>query len=270
MFPTLYESTFISLQTMWVFVALALLVSSYLTVQRLKRAHINFTLLIKHSTSILVFATLSSRLIYLIFHLDSYMPSFDLRTLINIVSIWDQGFSFWGAILGATAVGFYHLYKSEENLWKWADALTVPAMIGLTIGEMGAFLGGYSYGSPTTLPWGISYETFNVKYTVPIHPTQVYVIVAIILILAYKKYLSQKTDFFKREGNAALYFTFLCSAAFFAIEFLRGDDTLQIAFIRLPEVFFLATAILAGLALKKRINNPNYGSNETSNSGLPL
>lgn len=270
MFPIIYESTFISLQTMWVFVALGLLVSSYLTVQRLKRAHINFTLLIKHSTGILISATITSRLVYLIFHLDSYMASFNLRTLINVVSIWDQGFSFWGATLGALATGFYHLYKSEENLWKWADALIVPAMIGLIIGEMGAFLGGYSYGSPTTLPWGITYETFNVKYALPIHPTQIYVIVAIILILAYKRYLSKRTDFFKHEGNATLYFTFLCSVAFFAIEFLRGDDTLQIAFIRLPEVFFAAAAVLTGLALKKRINNPNYGSNETSNSGLSL
>jgi len=270
MFPIIYESSFISLQTMWVFVALGLLVSSYLTVQRLKRAHVNFTILIKYSTQILIWATVTSRLVYIIFHLDSYLPTLNLRTLINIISIWDQGFSFWGAALGALAVGFYYLHKSEENLWKWADALIVPAMIGLIIGEMGAFLGGYSYGSPTALPWGITYESFNVKYTLPIHPTQIYVIMAIVLILAGKKYLSKRTDFFKREGSSTLYFTFFCSVAFFAIEFLRGDDTLQIAFIRLPEVFFATVAVLTGLILKKRIKNPNYEPPTTPNSGLSL
>lgn len=267
MIPIIYESESLSIQTLWVFVVIALMIGSYISVERLKRARVNFTLIIKNSTKILLTGLIFSRLIYFAINTQKYMPSFDLRTIWNLFSIWDQGFSFWGAVIGASLMLIYKLKKDEENVWKWADALIVPVMIGLIIGEIGAFLGGYAYGIPTDLPFGIRYDSFNVKYTVPVHPTQIYTIIAIIAIMASKKYLAKKYDFFKREGNTTIYFATTCFFAFFLLEFLRGDDTLTIFYIRLPAILFLLSATISGTKLYKRIKNPqNYEHNQTINS----
>lgn len=263
MIPILYESGWISIQTLWVFVVIALLVSSYLAVERLRRERVNFTLLIEHSTFFLICGLIGSRVSYFIFHTDAYMPGLDLRTLQNFFSIWDQGFSFWGAVLVIGLALLYRLKKSGENVSKWTDALIVPFYTGIIIGDLGAFFGGYSYGTPTNLPWGVLYESYNVKYTVPVHPTQLYSIVILIGLLWSKKKLSQKSHFFQIPGNTALYLTTGLAACSFLLEFLRGDDTLLILSVRVPMILYFVLLLASGWALLKRYKHFKHGSPET-------
>lgn len=263
MIPILYESQYISIQTLWVFVAIALLCGSYLAVQRLKRSRVNFTLFIEHSVTFFVSALIVSRIFYFVLHTDAYFPGFDFRTIWNFLSIWDQGFSFWGAFLGFLLALLYRLRKSEENTWKWLDALTVPLMIGMGIGSLGAFLGGYSYGRPTDMFWGVRYEVYNVKYTVPVHPVQIYTILFLMAVLWSKRTLSKKTNFFQREGNATLYYCTVVSVGSFILEFFRGDDTLLIQGVRLPMICFAFFSLLSGYFLYKRIRSSKTLSHES-------
>lgn len=263
MIPILYESQFISLQTLWVFVAIALLSGSYLAVQRLKRARVNFTLFIEHSMTFFLSALLVSRIFYFCTHADAYLPGFDLRTIWNFVSVWDQGFSFWGALLGFSLALFYRLHKSEENTWKWLDALVVPLLVGMGIGSVGAFLGGYSYGRPTELFWGVRYEVFNVKYTVPVHPTQIYFLLFLIAVLWIKRTLNKKTDFFQREGNSTLFYTTAVTLGLFILEFFRGDDTLLILGVRVSMILFAFFFLLSARLLYKRIKTYKTHTHES-------
>lgn len=263
MLPILYESSWISVQTIWVFVVVALLISSYLAVERLRRERVNFTLIIQHSTFFLVWGLIGARTAYFLFHTDAYMPQLDLRTLINFFSIWDQGLSFWGASMAIVLCLIYRLKKSEEDLNKWADALIVPFFVGIIIGNIGAFLGGYSYGTPTNLPWGVVYESFNVKYTVPVHPTQLYSIIILVILLWSKKRLAQKTDFFQTAGNTALYLSTGLTLSGFLLEFLRGDDTLLILGIRVPMILYFLLFAASAWTLKKRYKHHQHGSAET-------
>lgn len=263
MIPILYESGFISIQTLWVFAVIAVLISSYLAIERLKRARANFTLLIEHSTFLLIWSLIGARVVFFMTHGDTYLPSFDLRTFFNFFTIWDQGLSLWGALMGGAITLVYRLRKEEESISKWADALMVPLLLGLSIGTLGAFLGGYSYGEPTNLPWGVLYESFNVKYTVPVHPVQLYEFIAIGLILGAKRFLNKKTKWFEQEGNSALYLAGTYSLTCFLLEFLRGDDTLLILGIRLPQIGFFILTLLFGFRIWKRIKHPHHGSPET-------
>lgn len=262
MLPFLYDSTFLSIQTIWVFAVIALLTGSYLAVQRLKRSRVNFTLFIEHSGFFFFWAILVSRVTYFVLHTDTYFPAFDLRTVGNFFSIWDQGFSFWGALVGFTLAFLYRIRKSEENIWKWLDALIVPVIIGMGIGAVGNFLGGGSYGSPTDLPWGVQYELYNVKYTVPVHPVQIYELLFLILLLMSKRHLQKKTHFFEGEGNATLYYVTLMSLAFFGFEFLRGDDTLLILGVRLAMILFFLLFLVSVTALHKRYQTYKHSHHE--------
>jgi len=263
MIPILYESQYVSIQTLWVFVAIALLSSSYLAVQRLKRARVNFTLFIEHSMTFFISALIVSRIFYFLLHTDAYLPGFDLRTLWNFLSIWDQGFSFWGALLGFSVALLYRLRKSEENTWKWLDALSVPLIVGMGIGSVGAFLGGYSYGRPTDMFWGVRYEVFNVKYTVPVHPSQIYLLLFLIAVLWSKRTLNNKTHFFHSEGNATLYYSTVVSLGLFILEFFRGDDTLLILGIRFPMICTALFFILSASLLYKRYKHPKPHTHES-------
>lgn len=267
MFPVLFESDHVSLQTLWVFVVIALLVGSWLAVKRLKRRRVNFNLFIQHSASFLFSAVLLSRIVYFFTHPMAYFPAFDLRTVWNFLSIWDQGFSFWGALLGFTLMLIYRIKKEGEALWKWFDSLSVPVLVGLIIGEVGAFLGGYSYGSPTDLPWGVSYETFTVKYTTAIHPTQLYAVLLIGALLFSKYKLKEKSKFFETDGNATIFLATGYCAIASLLEMTRGDDTLMLLGIRVPLILFLiATIGFCYLLFRRHTEFINSKENESTES----
>lgn len=263
MIPILYESQLVSIQTQWVMVAIALLSCSYLAVRRLKRARVSFTLFIEHTGTFFLSALILSRIFYFVLHTDAYFPGFDLRTIGNFLSIWDQGLSFWGALLGFTLALLYRLRKSEENSWKWLDALIVPLIIGMGIGSLGAFLGGNAYGRPTELPWGVRYEVYSVKYTVPVHPVQIYSILAFMGILFLKRWLNTRTNFFIREGNSTLYYTTTMTLSLFILEFFRGDDTLLIQGLRLSFVLYAIAFLISAGLLYKRIRTHKSSSHES-------
>jgi len=263
MFPVLYQSDYISIQTLWVFISLALLSSSYLAVQRLKRRRVNFTFFIEHSTRFFLIALISARFVYFFSNTGAYFPRFDLRTLISFVSIWDQGLSLWGGIFAFLIALTWSLRKSEENIWRWYDALSVPALVGLAIGALGAFFGGSAYGTPTDLPWGVTYESQIVKYTVPIHPVQLYLIPLIGLLLWSKSYFKKHYSLFEQDGVTALYLATGFSLIYFILEFLRGDDTLLILGIRFPMILSAIFFLIGAMRLAKTLKKSKLTSNES-------
>jgi phosphatidylglycerol:prolipoprotein diacylglycerol transferase len=67
------------------------------------------------------------------------------------------------------------------------DLLAVPLAVGIGIGRIGCFLTGLSdktYGTPTTLPWGVDFGD-----GVPRHPTQLYefVFLVVLAIVLYRR-----------------------------------------------------------------------------------
>ncbi len=61
------------------------------------------------------------------------------------------------------------------------DLYAIPLAFGIAIGRIGCFLTGLSdntYGTPTTLPWGINFGD-----GIPRHPTQLYEVVFLLLLI---------------------------------------------------------------------------------------
>jgi prolipoprotein diacylglyceryltransferase len=62
------------------------------------------------------------------------------------------------------------------------DLFAVPLAVGIAMGRIGCFLTGLSdktYGTPTTLPWGVDFGD-----GVPRHPTQLYEVLFLLGLLA--------------------------------------------------------------------------------------
>lgn len=179
------------------------------------------------------------------------MPVFKFAYLTQFFYIWDKGLSFWGALFGFLIMLAIICFKRGENILKWLDRLITPIGLGLIIANFGQLLDGQGYGIPTDMPWGMAYESINVKYTVPIHPVQIYSMIYVSGILfVLRKF--KKHEFFTQEGNKTLVAVSLYSFIRIFMEMLRGDDTLELFGIRIASVICTIIFVISGYILLKR------------------
>jgi phosphatidylglycerol:prolipoprotein diacylglycerol transferase len=88
-----------------------------------------------------------------------------------IFRVWDGGMSFHGGLIGVLiAMGLYASLRGLTYFYV-ADFVAVVVPIGLFFGRIGNFINGELWGAPTTLPWGMVFQTADNQ---PRHPTQLY------------------------------------------------------------------------------------------------
>jgi phosphatidylglycerol---prolipoprotein diacylglyceryl transferase len=122
-----------------------------------------------------------------------------------------------GALLGGI-IGVEFTKKQIGVTQSTGDAFVYPLILGTAIGRVGCFLTGLSdrtYGIATTLPWGVDFGDGIFR-----HPTQLYEIVFLLLLIFYLKFRShyqiQVGDLFKFYVVSYLTFRFL-------IDFIKPD-----------------------------------------------
>lgn len=248
MHPVLLTLGPITIQSLWFVLSIGTIVSIIVLLKICKKNKTPLTGIHKNYTLLLLGSLIGARLAFVATNHYYFFPTFELRNFLYIFAIWDNGWSFWGGI--ATFIILVNIinYKEKQNIKLWWDILIIPLLILGIFSSIGNFLDGRAYGSVTNLPWGTTFQNINVKYTVPIHPTQIYsaiYIIAIIFIL--KKY----RNLLLAEGTlAASGLTLYCIFRFLE-GFVRGDETIQIFFLRLPQILCIIGIIAGGLFIKK-------------------
>lgn len=185
-----------------------------------------------------------------------------LKNLGRIFIVWDGGFSFLGGAIGIALVLFWSTRMQRATFLQWLDVLLPAVTFGMAIDWVGMFLSARAYGKPTNMPWAVTMNTFDVRYTVPIHPVQLYYAL-FYFVLTFVLLLIRKYS--KRAGAETLLGIIAASAAVFLFEFLRGDFGIPV-FAMLTDFVFLACLIgsLGVLALiEQRLSersNLLYGS----------
>jgi len=164
-------------------------------------------------------------------------------------AFWAGGINFYGTVLGSIAMMFYDLKNTEHKPWKWLD-LAIPAiLVSLTLSDLAEFLTGAVYGTETSLPWGIQYETFGVETIAPIHPVTIYAFIVHFILLNWVwRYGKQ---FYRQSGKLTIITTMMFFFAEFFLQFFRGDQTTMIfELLRIEQLFSLL--ILTGLTIYLR------------------
>ncbi len=117
---------------------------------------------------------LGGRLFFALEHFQAFV-----KTPLSIFSPNTDLFDPLGALVTAILVGLIYGQRHQLPLWNTLDALT-PLFATLAVGlHLSQLAAGTAFGSPTHLPWGI--ELWNAIR----HPTQVYELVASLLIFVY-------------------------------------------------------------------------------------
>jgi phosphatidylglycerol---prolipoprotein diacylglyceryl transferase len=132
-----------------------------------------------------------------------------------------------GALLGAT-FGVEVTKKIIKVPISTGDAFAYPLIVGTAIGRIGCFLTGLSdqtYGTETTLPWGVDFGDSITR-----HPTQLYEVIFLLglfLFLRYRNLISLNAGGWGsgslRPGDLFRFYTIGYLSFRWAIDFIKPD-----------------------------------------------
>jgi len=136
---------------------------------------------------------------------------------LTIAGFWQIGHSIAGAVAGGI-VGVETFKLAAGIRGSTGAQFVAPLAIGIAVGRLGCFFAGlpdYTYGIPTSLPWGVDFGD-----GIPRHPVQLYESAAMLAFLAiYLREIARGSDLFLRQG----FYLFVgwYAAQRFAWEFLK-------------------------------------------------
>jgi prolipoprotein diacylglyceryltransferase len=214
-----------------------------------KKRRVKISFLANNSLLIFFGGLIVSRLVFIIRNFQGFFHDFSLNSIFQIFAIWDKGLSIWGAIIGIVATLYWLCRKNEENFLAWMDILMVSLACGMIFSNIGTFLDGRNYGSPTDLPWGVIMESS--QYAVSIHPTQIYASIynLVITVVLFTLFDRKK---FADEGRILFLGMFLYSLCRFLDEFVRGDESNIVLGLREAQIYAIIALFFSGYFLYKR------------------
>jgi phosphatidylglycerol:prolipoprotein diacylglycerol transferase len=150
-----------------------------------------------------------------------------------------------GALCGLVIASLYIWWK-RIPFARFTDALAIGALVALIIIAVGQFFSGDGYGTPTDIPWAISFfEEMR-------HPTQIYeVIVLAIGFVVVKRAIEPRT----RDGVITWAVIAWYGGTHLFIDAFRGDVLLFANGYRLPQVYGFIALMIGMLGLMRIMTN---------------
>jgi phosphatidylglycerol---prolipoprotein diacylglyceryl transferase len=135
-----------------------------------------------------------------------------------------------GGLAAAVVAMCAFAYFTRMPFRRTLDALAPSLALGFAIASIGDFAGGSDFGTPTNLPWAVTYANRfasiwnGAPLGTPLHPVQVYAALAELSIFALLLAMIKKRGESKtRNGEIMGAWLFLYGVSSFALNFLRGD-----------------------------------------------
>lgn len=176
MYPILFEIRGFAISTFGVMMAVGFLVSAWIVARRLREYGADP----EHSSTILIYAMLGGVLgSKLYFAIDE-----SLRTGASFLPLLlsRAGITWYGGLIGGTLAVVLAARIHGLSTRMISSCVATAAPFGQACGRIGCFLVGDDYGHPTDLPWGVAFPEGAPPTTVPVHPTQLYEVVWLLLL----------------------------------------------------------------------------------------
>jgi phosphatidylglycerol:prolipoprotein diacylglycerol transferase len=224
MFPRLFTTPYFVFHTFGLLLAAAYLAALWWLMRGVRREKINSEAVAGMALWIIVGAILGAKALMVIRALPQYLahPS-DFWSLATIQSAGD----FYGGFIGALLAGLVCLARHPElPRWPLADLCGPAIALGQAIGRIGCFMAGDDYGTPTSLPWAVTFhhpdaaEIGGAPLGVPLHPVQIYESLMCLGLFFFLVWLARRKRF---QGEIILAYSILYAIGRFLLEFVRGD-----------------------------------------------
>jgi phosphatidylglycerol:prolipoprotein diacylglycerol transferase len=132
------------------------------------------------------------------------------------------GLVFYGALLAGLPVGALLVWRHKLPFYAFTDVVATALPIGHAISRLGCFAAGCCYGTPTDLPWAVTYADplADAPQGVPLHPTQLYAALYLFAIGGVCNWFYARKAF---DGQVMLLYLVLYAVARSLNEVVRGD-----------------------------------------------
>ncbi len=186
---------------------------------------------------------------------------------LRVFHIHDGNFSFLGAAIGIAVVLYVTRRHSRTTFLQWLDLLLPATCFGLVFDWLGKFAAGQAYGRPTDVFWGVTYDTFSVRYAVPVHPVQIYYALFFALLTFVLLVVRKHSH---RAGAETLVGIVTASVATFFFEFFRGDFGIPVFATNLDFILLVALFISLGFfaLVELRLSQRTVIMTEVAATGL--
>ena len=173
---------------------------------------------------IVISAMIGAKVLLVITNFDYYAdnPSRLLST-----EFLRAGGVYYGGLLGAIAGSFIYLNRINRlDFWKISNSAATAIPLGQAIGRLGCFSAGCDYGSPSNLPWAVTFtsqyahDLVGVPLNIRLHPYQLYESMVSVFIFLY---LYRKYNRLVFDGQILALYLMLYGVSRFFLEFFRGD-----------------------------------------------
>lgn len=192
------------------------------------------------------------------------------------IAIWSGGLSIFGAVIGGFLGSYIYIRRNKLPLLPWLDIAGVALPLGQAIGRWANFVNQELYGTPTSLPWGLTIEAqyrvdpYRSLVDYPIdtrfHPMFLYeslwnLIAFIVLMMLFTRNRDRL-----RYGDIFLLYVMQYSFIRFLLEFIRVEVTL-VGGVNLSQVVTAAAFIIALVIFVIRRNQPTVGEVKRQQTG---
>ena len=224
MFPKIVDLGPVTIHTYGLLLAVAFIAGIWLASRNARKEGINPDS-IWNMGLIIIFAALVGAKV-LLFLSDFGYYSENPREIFSLSTLRSTGVYYGGLILALIASAWY-LRSARLPGWRVADLSAPGIALGQAIGRLGCLSAGCCYGSPSHLPWAVTftdryaYDNVGVPLNTPLHPTQLYESIATFVLFIYLMWRLSRKHF---TGQIILEYLILYASLRFVIEFFRDDD----------------------------------------------
>lgn len=254
MHPILFQIGDWPVYSYGVLLAAAYLVALQLAVVRARRRGLDGTKVMDLGIYLIIAALVGAKLMLIVVDFDYFRSQ--PRELLSLVR---AGGVFYGGLLAALGVAIVLVRRYRLRLWTTADLFAPGIALGHVIGRFGCLLAGCCYGTPTDVPWAITFTSplaasnVGTPLGVPLHPTQLYDAGAELAILVILLATERRGRPF--EGRTFWLYMLLYGVSRFIIEMFRGDDRgvmLGVSTSQFVSLVVVPLAIVMLLRLRRR------------------
>jgi phosphatidylglycerol:prolipoprotein diacylglycerol transferase len=171
--PTLFEIAGIAVQSYGVSKALAALVAGWLLQRELARRDRAPELAFPLTAAGVVGGFAGAKLYFLL----------EQGAGVSVHDLGGSGFTWYGGVIGGAAAVWWVARRRGVAIGELAGLVAIPLAVAYGIGRLGCLLAGDgTYGSPTDLPWAMSFPDGTVPTTDRVHPAPLYEAIAAFVI----------------------------------------------------------------------------------------
>lgn len=150
---------------------------------------------------------------------DLHEPQSSLSGLLTLQH-WTRG-GLWGGLLAYFPLAIPAALMLSDRKAAALDLVATAVPGPWIMAKLGCFLNGCCYGRPCSLPWAVTFPegARGAPAGIPLHPTQLYEIALMVVILVVFKLLASD----RWRGTKLLWFVTLYGLGRALTDFLRGD-----------------------------------------------